>query len=217
MEDAEERNMVFTNKIQMTVPERITLSAGYDGDDNQDIGNHNSAKSSFAGEVSSFDETPLVNPDLVMAGMPTPPSVLTIDHSLTSSFVANSPNWHSEGDGAVEDENETSLQKYTRLRGSADTTSTTGAMVYANGDAVHGLRGSDIAGCSGGGDMGVNNIPFDDPHAMQVMLTSMQQRLNLLENEVQSQYRWSSWYRWFLLALTISQPYLYRYLFGRHR
>ena len=50
----------------------IVLSAGYDGDDNKD--------NRIFREASTFDEPPLVNPDQVMAGMHTPPSVLTIDH-----------------------------------------------------------------------------------------------------------------------------------------
>ena len=49
------------------------LSAGYDGNDNED-----EARSKYR---ITFDEPPIVNPDEVMAGMHTPPSVLTIDHS----------------------------------------------------------------------------------------------------------------------------------------
>lgn len=49
------------------------LSAGYDGDENDDIKNYE--------EVPTFDEPPLVNADKIMGGMHTPPSVLTIDHS----------------------------------------------------------------------------------------------------------------------------------------
>ena len=84
MADDEGRNMPFdgNNKIQMSVPERITLSAGYDGDD------HGPTHPSLAG----FDETPLVDSELVMAGMPTPPSVLTIDHSSASVFSPGGSN-----------------------------------------------------------------------------------------------------------------------------
>ena len=198
--------MDFANKIQMTVPERITLSAGYDGDDNQDHVIGQPMTTSFAGDMSTFDETPLVNPDLVMAGMPTPPSVLTIDHSLQGSLVSSSPNWHSEGDGAVADENETSLQKYTRLRGSTDT-----AAVYANGDTMHGARGADIVGCPGG----ENSVPLDDPRAMQAMFTNMQRRLNLLENQLQYQSRVSNVWNFLLITLVFANPFVYRYFFGR--
>lgn len=49
------------------------LSAGYDGDENNDIKNYQ--------EASAFYEPPLVNADKIMGGMHTPPSILTIDHS----------------------------------------------------------------------------------------------------------------------------------------
>ena len=211
MEDEAERNMDFANKIQMTVPERITLSAGYDGDDNQDHVIVNPMTSSFAGDMSTFDETPLVNPDFVMAGMPTPPSVLTIDHSLGNNIVSNSPNWHSEGDGAVADENETSLQKYTRLRGGNVDTS---AASYAatNGDAVHGSRSTDAVGCVAGGE---SNVPLDDPRAMQAMFTNMQRRLNLLEGQLQYQSRVSNVWNFLLITLVFANPFVYRYFFGR--
>ena len=50
------------------------LSAGYDGDDNDEPTN-----SPFR-NGSSFEDTPILKPEDVLGGMKTPPSVLTIDH-----------------------------------------------------------------------------------------------------------------------------------------
>jgi len=200
----EGRNMAFddTSKIQMTIPERIVLSAGYDGDDNQEI------SQAFC-DANSFDETPLVNPDLVMAGMPTPPSVLTIDHSVTNSFTSNSPNWHSEGDGAVEDENETSLHKYARLRGENDNPDD-----FSDSEVVRQSRSIEIAGRESNI---AHNIPFDDPNAMQILFTNMQRRLTILENGLEYQSRVSNVWNCFLCTLTIVSPFIINYLFSTRK
>ena len=52
----------------------IVLSAGYDGDDNEQT-----SKGPFR-NGATFDDTPILNPEDVLGGMKTPPSVLTIDH-----------------------------------------------------------------------------------------------------------------------------------------
>lgn len=87
--------------MNMVIPERIVLSAGYDGDDDKEEPQRRFRDS------TAFDDTPLVSPEAVMAGMQTPPSVLTIDFS-------NAPIYHSEGDGA--DESATETHKYSRLQ-----------------------------------------------------------------------------------------------------
>ena len=48
------------------------LSAGYDGDDNEDTQSH---------LPDLFGDQPLKPPDVLMHGMSTPPSTLTIDDS----------------------------------------------------------------------------------------------------------------------------------------
>ncbi len=54
----------------------VVLSAGYDGDDNEDT---KSVQSLSAPDI--YGDQPLVPPDVLMVGMHTPPSTLTIDHT----------------------------------------------------------------------------------------------------------------------------------------
>jgi len=227
-----------SNKVQMTIPERITLSAGYDGDDNRDHSNDLRRAS------TSFDESPLVDPELVMAGMPTPPSVLTIDHSSansfntaptgsSASFVSSSPNWHTEGDGAVEDENETSLHKYTRLRGGGghrgndltpdhDFDDTTTSVVHPGFSTTTASRSMEIVGRES--NMDEDNVavldhrPLDDAATMQGLCTTLQRRLTDVEKGLEHQSRVANVWRISLLTLTVVYPFLVHYWFaGRRR
>ena len=52
----------------------LVLSAGYDGDDNDDDNIHQNVP-------DLFGDQPLKPPDVLMHGMSTPPSTLTIDDS----------------------------------------------------------------------------------------------------------------------------------------
>eukprot|EP00794_Sanderia_malayensis_P012315 gene12315-13585_t len=61
----------------MTVPERIVLSAGYDGDDNE-------AEVYPLSKPDIYGDQPIVPPDVLMGGMQTPPSTLTIDQTETT-------------------------------------------------------------------------------------------------------------------------------------
>jgi len=204
----ENRNMAFdeTNTIQMTIPERITLSAGYDGDDN-----HNDPSP----PLSNFDETPLVDADLVMGGMPTPPSVLTIDHSVgenfvgtttasSDSFASSSPNWHMEGDGADDDENETTLSKYTRLNTTND---------FAN---THGLsRSVEIVGRES--NMEEDTIVLEDQSTVLGVCVELQRRLTELEKNLEYQNRVSNVWRISLLTLTFVYPIVLHYFLSSKR
>merc|ERR1711931_608616 len=203
-----------------TIPERITLSAGYDGDDNRDHTNDLRRAS------TSFDESPLVDPELVMAGMPTPPSVLTIDHS--------SSNRHTEGDGAVEDENETSLHKYTRLRGGGaghrgndltpdhDFDDTTTSVVHPGFSTTTASRSMEIVGRES--NMEEDNVavlehrPLEDAATMQGLCTTLQRRLTDVEKGLEHQSRVANVWRISLLTLTVVYPFLVHYWFaGRRR
>jgi len=233
----EGRNMAFddSNKVQMTIPERITLSAGYDGDENRD---HSTRPPPALGSTS-FDETPLVDPELVMAGMPTPPSVLTIDHSSANSyhgggggaaagtsFVSSSPNWHTEGDGADDDESETSLHKYTRLRGGPghrgnDLTSdhdfddTTTSVVHPGFSTTTASRSIEIAGRES--NMDEDSVTLDDAATMQRLCTNLQHRLTEVEKGLEHQNRVANVWRISLLTLTVIYPFLVHYWFGGRR
>jgi len=227
----ESRNMAFddSNKVQMTIPERITLSAGYDGDDNRD-------HATPALGSANFDETPLVDSELVMAGMPTPPSVLTIDHSSapsynmgsgaatgsSSSFVSSSPNWHTEGDGAVEDENETSLHKYTRLRGGNDLTpdhdfdNTTASVVHPGFSTSAASRSMEIVGRES--NMDDDSVALEDAASMQGLCTNLQHRLTEVEKGLEHQNRVAKVWRICLLTLAFINPFLVHFWFaGRRR
>jgi len=201
--DEEHRNMMNYGdggKMSMNIPERIVLSAGYDGDDNKE--------DSRSFRDNSLDETPLVNPDQVMAGMHTPPSILTIDHN-TNSFNNDSPNWHTEGDGADEDNSLSSLQKYTQMKEDAENSQEDYSSFVSPRSMI--IAGQETQPYPG-------NIPFDDPRAMQKWYTSMQRRLTVLENELEYQNRVSNVWKYFLLTLSIVNPFVINYfLFSRRR
>lgn len=181
-------NMVFgkDGKAEMSIPERIVLSAGYDGDDNQET-------AAFRGP-SDFDDAPLVKPEDVLGGMQTPPSVLTIDHGT--------PNWHTEGDGA-DDEDTQATHKYKFYSAPVDD---------QDDDFVPGERSVVIAGQE---DYFNQHVPFDNPRAMQQWYTSMQRRLTILENEQDYQNRLSNVWKYLLLTLTIINPIVINYFFKR--
>jgi len=211
------RNMAFddTNKIQMSIPERIVLSAGYDGDDNQTP----TSTSSTTTTSMSFDETPLVNPDFAMAGMPTPPSVLTIDHDVkatTNNFASSSPLWHTEGDGAVQDENETLLHKYTRLRGG-------GGDQTVSRDDFDGVninnrlsRSVEIVGR----ESNISDDSFvlaDDASTVHSLFTNIQRRLTGVEKGLEYQNRVSNVCRFSLFTIAFLYPLVLHYLFAARR
>lgn len=207
MDDEHQRNVSFGDggKMNMSIPERIVLSAGYDGDDNKDIG-----PPPF-NDSTTFDETPILNPDDVMGGMQTPPSILTIDHSA-DLFKNNSPNWHTEGDGADDDENQSSFQKYSRqMRDDLDNLDNqdndfTGFIAQERSVVIAGQE-TDYP----------QHIPFDDPRAMQKWYTSTQRRMTLLENELEYQNRVSNVWKYFLLTLSVINPFVINYFFFKRR
>lgn len=124
---------------------------------------------------------------------------------------SNSPNWHTEGDGAVEDENESSLHKYTRLRGESENPDD----LSGGGEMIRQPRSIEIAGRESGS---IHAIPFDDPQAMQHLFTHMQRRLTILENGLEYQNRVNNVWKYFLLTLTVLNPFLINYfLFNRRR
>ena len=62
-----------------------------------------------------------------------------------------------------------------------------------------------------------STIPFDDQWAMQKWYISMQRRLTLLENELEYQRRISNVWKYFLLTLSIVNPIIINYFFGKRR
>lgn len=202
--DNEDRNIQFGNNdsIKMSIPERIVLSAGYDGDDNLE-----NVSQPFANSTS-FDDTPILNPADVMGGMQTPPSVLTIDHSA-DVYKGNSPNRHTEGDGADDEEGQSSFQKYSRQFMDDQEQQDDDFTVVVPSE-----RSVVIAGEESGYTY---HIPFDDPQAMQRWYTSMQRRLTLLENELDYQHRVSNVWKYLLLTLTVVNPFIINYFFFKRR
>lgn len=118
----------------------------------------------------------------------------------------NSPNWHTEGDGADDDENQNSHYRYTRMDDDQDDDFTTGS--------VRAERSIVIAGQE---DFLNHHIPFDDPRAMQQWYSSMQRRLTILENEQEYQNRLSNVWKYFLLTLAIVNPIIINYFFSSRR
>merc|ERR1712080_163460 len=123
-----------------------------------------------------------------MGGMQAPPSILTIDHSASN-------NWHSEGDGAVEGENDNPDD-------------------FSDSEVIGQSRSIEIAGRE---SSIAHSIPFDDPHAMQILYTSMERKLTSLENGLEYQNRVSNWWRYLLLSLTILNPFIITYLLSNRR
>ncbi|XP_065652048.1 uncharacterized protein LOC124818087 [Hydra vulgaris] len=191
---SEPRNMFDGTNKMMSIPERIVLSAGYDGNDNED-----EARSKY---TITFDEPPIINPDEVMAGMHSPPSVLTIDHS-SGIYKRNSPNWHQEGDGADVNDSESSLFQSTQDKFDPEDD-------YSS--IVSPKRSVMIAGQE---DYYGNS--FEDMQTMQQYYASMQRRLGILENELEYQNRLSNVWKYLLLTLTIINPIIINYLFFNRR
>ncbi|XP_066929712.1 uncharacterized protein [Clytia hemisphaerica] len=200
----DDRSMMFSKdgkSSEMTIPERIVLSAGYDGDDHNEP-----SRSPFRNGAPNFDDTPIVNPEDVLGGMKTPPSVLTIDHG-PNTF--GTPNWHTEGDGADDSESDKKNYKYKFNR--APTDDQDDDFSYGS---VPAERSVVIAGQE---DYLHHHVPFDDPRAMQQWYTSMQRRLTILENEQDYQNRLSNVWKYFLLTLTVVNPFIINYFFFKRR
>jgi len=214
--DSDDRDMMAFGEgpkaavTNMTVPERIVLSAGYDGDENRDSEPRRRFRDSTA-----FDETPIVIPEDVMGGMQTPPSILTIDHSA-NLFQTTSPNRHSEGDGADKESMMTNMHKYTRLqpKPNDEEEDEEGDISTESSLAVTPKRSVVVVGQE---NHYYSHIPFDDPRAMQQWYGRMQRRLTILENQLERQQGQSAFWNYALLAMTIINPIVINYLFFSRR
>lgn len=203
--DVAERNMAFNegSHIQMSVPERIVLSAGYDGDDNRDN------SQSFTG-VNGFYDTPLVNPDLVMAGMETPPSVLTINHSVTKDFI-NTPSassYNSKEDGVTEVKSDVGERRNSQLRFENENSEKLTRSVV--------VQERSLEQVSRERDYGHNSM-FDDPDSIQNSVTNMQRRMTILENKLAQQNRSTNMWKFLLFTFTLLNPFLINYFFSSRR
>lgn len=123
-------------------------------------------------------------------------------------FNRNSPNWHTEGDGADDDENKNSHLRYQTQRGDEE----------IDDDFNHGTQRAERSIVIAGQEDYLNHhIPYDDPRAMQQWYANMQRRLTILENEQEYQNRISNVWKYFLLTLSIVNPILINYFFFKRR
>ena len=136
---------------------------------------------------------------------------LLILHFNCITFIVlpfSPPNWHTEGDGADDNDN----QNKSKYR--FDHTATDDLDDDFNYSNVPPERSVVIAGQE---DYFNHHVPFDDPRAMQQWYTSMQRRLTILENEQDYQNRLSNVWKYFLLTLTIVNPFIVNYFFFKRR
>lgn len=176
--------------IGMTVPERIVLSAGYDGDDNKD--EHQLP--------DLFGDQPLKPPDVLMHGMSTPPSTLTIDDSDATYARSSRP---QAGDGSPSSHPQ--FQTLAMLQEQ-----------YQDNSEMEG-RSSSVEKSEGGSKRLAVVGKEDDSLILnrQLSLNQLQRRIRMLESELVDNQRSQSVWKIMLLALTFINPFLVSYFMRR--
>lgn len=171
--------------LDMTVPERIVLSAGYDGDDNE-----------VEEMLDIYGDQPIMPPDVLMVGMHTPPSTLTIDHSETTYSRSQA------GDGS--DTSHPQFQNIAMLKRQYDD----------HGDSDSESRVSLEEKASE--RMAVVGREDDQLiHLDPMSLKQLQRRVRMLENELVDTQRSNNIWKILLLALTIVNPFLFNFFKGK--
>eukprot|EP00112_Aurelia_sp_Birch-Aquarium-sp1_P026898 Seg984.12 transcript_id=Seg984.12/GoldUCD/mRNA.D3Y31 product="hypothetical protein" protein_id=Seg984.12/GoldUCD/D3Y31 len=187
-------DVAMKRAMNMTVPERIVLSAGYDGDDNDE-------EESQISKPDLFGDQPLMPPDVLMVGMHTPPSTLTIDHS-DATYARQSRSQAGDGSDSSHPQFQTLAMLQNQYDDSQDSDDDESRLSLNE-------RESERMALVGREDerLVVNR---------QLSFAQLQRRVRMLENELIDTQRSHSIWKIVLVALTVINPILLSY-FTRRR
>jgi len=190
---SDNENGELKRPIDMTMPERIVLSAGYDGDDNEEDAVHHQVP-------DLFGDQPLQPPDVLMHGMSTPPSTLTIDDS-EATYARSSRAQAGDGSASSHPQFQTLAMLEEQYQDDSDVESRFGNIARLERENER-----------------LALVGKEDDHMIinpQLSLNQLQRRVRMLENELIENEKAQSMWKFFLLALTFINPLLMSYFMRR--